>query len=153
MSKAERLQRRGHFWPCLLTCFQIKENPRCSLSREREKRSRQYVKRINKQEKSWLSQKCHAHRFWQEYKKSTIWDNSKYLAFPLYSAPESLTESRSNVKSCPIVICFSLPDLTATGGNRLGRSGSIMKILLIYPYFLEARVVTTEDVGAVPSIC
>ncbi len=25
-----------------------------------------------------------------------------------------------------------------------------MKILLIYPYFLEARVVTTEDVGAVP---
>ena len=26
----------------------------------------------------------------------------------------------------------------------------IMKILLIYPYFLEARVLTVEDVGAVP---
>ena len=25
-----------------------------------------------------------------------------------------------------------------------------MKILLIYPYFLETRVLTTEDVSAVP---
>ena len=25
-----------------------------------------------------------------------------------------------------------------------------MKILLIYPYFLEARVLTTEDVSSVP---
>jgi radical SAM superfamily enzyme YgiQ (UPF0313 family) len=45
---------------------------------------------------------------------------------------------------------FRYSGLDPTGGSRSGRSGSIMKILLIYPYFLEARVFSTADVGAVP---
>ena len=44
---------------------------------------------------------------------------SKYLVPPLFLASESLTESRSDVKSCPIVICLAIPAWAPTGAVAL----------------------------------
>ena len=55
-----------------------------------------------------------------------------------------MTESGSNVKSLSIGVCSGGID------GHVFHSLSIMKILLIYPYFLDERVLTIEDVGALP---